>query len=74
MLGKALFILFAIVLPLGVFVAISALAFVVYGGQGACFIPPLAVVYCGVALVWFEAQRHRAMRAGERVEDEHNAD
>jgi hypothetical protein len=62
---KASFILFAIVLPLAVLGVLSVGAFWAWGGQGACFVPPLLGVYFFALLVVFETQKRRGMRKGE---------
>ncbi len=66
MIVKASFILFAIVLPLVVLGLLSVGAFWAWGGQGACFLPPLFGVYFFALLVLFEVQKRRGM--GEREE------
>lgn len=65
-IGKALFILFAIVLPLGAIGLFTWWLLLGLGGQGACFVAPLLLLYLGAMLVLFEAQRRRGM--GEREE------
>jgi hypothetical protein len=62
---KASFILFAIVLPLAVLGVLSVGAFWAWGGQGACFLPPLFGVYFFALLVVFEVQKRRGMRDRE---------
>ncbi len=61
MIVKASFILFAIVLPLLVLGVLSVVAFWAWGGQGACFLPPLFGVYFVGLLVMFEVQKRRGM-------------
>jgi hypothetical protein len=61
MIVKASFILFAIVLPLVVLGLLSVGAFWAWGGQGACFLPPLFGVYFVGLLVVFEMQKRRGM-------------
>jgi hypothetical protein len=58
-IGKALFILFAIVLPLAAIGFASWWLFAAFGGQGACFVIVLLLMYGFAALVVMEAQRHR---------------
>ena len=57
MIRKALFILFAIVLPLGLLAFASYWFFMVFGGQGACFVIVLLLMYAFAGLVLIEIGR-----------------
>jgi len=70
-LAKALFILFAIVLPLGALAFASYWLFAIFGGQGACFVVVLLLLYGFAALVMMEVQRQRwRTREGQEAEKE----
>ena len=57
-----MFILFAIVLPLAVIGFASWWLFLIFGGQGACFVIVLLLMYGFAALVVMEIQRQRGER------------
>lgn len=65
MLAKGLFILFAIVLPLGLLAFASYWLFMVFGGQGACFVIVLLLMYGFAGLVVLEIQRQRGRKRAD---------